>query len=325
MKPAILLTGTVVSLASALMLQPNFARAQPYPAKPIRIIVPFTPGGATDTAARIMAQALGNEHGWRFVVENRPGASGRIGTEVAARAPPDGYTLLMGSVAPNAIIPSAVANLPYDAVKDFAPITLLATSDYILAVHPSLPVKSVKDLIALTRSKPGQVNFASVGNISGAHMAGELFKQLAKVNIVHVPYKGPSAGVVAVLSGEVSFHFASGPTVLPHAKDGKVRLLASSGAKRSKFTPTLPAINETLPGHEATQWFAIMAPAGTSKDIIARLHPAIVTMVGTPKVIEQFAAVGSEPVGGTPEELMAFIKVEITKWSKVVKSGVSLD
>ena len=164
----------------------------------------------------------------------------------------------------------------------------------------------------------------NIGN-AGAHTAGELFKQLAKINIVHVPYKGPGAGVVAVLSGEVSFHFASGPTVLPHAKDGKVRLLASSGAKRSRFTPNLPAINETLPGHEATQWFAIMAPAGMGKDIIARLHPALVAIMGAPKVIEQFAAVGSEPVGSTPEELTAFIRAEVAKWSKVIKSGVSLD
>jgi tripartite-type tricarboxylate transporter receptor subunit TctC len=313
----------VASAATALVS--NTALAQAYPAKPIRLIVPFTPAGGTDTSARILAQVLADDLGWRFVVENRPGASGRIGTELAAKAPADGYTLLVGSVAPNAIIPSAVANLPYDAVKDFAPISLLVTSDFILAVHPSLPVKSVKDLVALARSKPGQINFSSVGNISGSHMTGELLKQLAKINIVHVAYKGPGAAVIAVLSGEASFYFGSGPTLTPHANAGRLRLLASTGSKRSKLSPGLPAVNETVPGHESTQWFGILAPAGISKDIVSKLHAAIATAARTPKVVDQFAAVGSESIGSSPAEFAAFIKAEITKWGKVVKSGVSLE
>jgi tripartite-type tricarboxylate transporter receptor subunit TctC len=313
----------VASAATALVS--NTALAQAYPAKPIRLIVPFTPAGGTDTSARILAQVLADDLGWRFVVENRPGASGRIGTELAAKAPADGYTLLVGSVAPNAIIPSAVANLPYDAVKDFAPISLLVTSDFILAVHPSLPVKSVKDLVALARSKPGQINFSSVGNISGSHMTGELLKQLAKINIVHVAYKGPGAAVIAVLSGEASFYFGSGPTLTPHANAGRLRLLASTGSKRSKLSPGLPAVNETVPGHESTQWFGILAPAGISKDIVSKLHAAIATAARTPKVVDQFAAVGSESIGSSPAEFAAFIKAEMTKWGKVVKSGVSLE
>ncbi len=313
----------VASTATALFS--NVAPAQPYPAKPIRLIVPFTPSGGTDASARILAQALTDDAGWRFVVENRPGASGRIGTEFAAKAPADGYTLLVGSVAPNAIIPSAVSNLPYDAVKDFAPVSLLVTSDFILAVHPSLPAKSVRDLIAIARSKPGQINFSSVGNISGSHMTGELLKQLAEINIVHVAYKGPGAAVIAVLSGEVSFYFGSGPTLTPQANAGRLRLLASTGSKRSQFNPGLPTVSETVPGHVSTQWFGILAPAGISKELVARLHAAIATAAKSPKVVEQFAAVGSESIGSSPEEFAAFIKAEMTKWGKVVKSGVSLE
>jgi tripartite-type tricarboxylate transporter receptor subunit TctC len=323
MNRGITLAWLVALAASAFVSSAVYAQA--YPAKPIRLIVPFTPSGGTDASARIMAQALTDDAGWRFVVENRPGASGRIGTELAAKAPADGYTLLVGSVAPNAIIPSAVSNLPYDAVKDFAPISLLVTSDFILAVHPSLPVKSVRDLVALARSKPGQINFSSVGNISGSHMTGELLKQLANINIVHVAYKGPGAAVVAVLSGEVSFYFGSGPTLTPHANAGRLRLLASTGSKRSQFNPGLPTVSETVPGHESTQWFGILAPAGISKDIVSKLHAAIATAVRTPKVTEQFTAVGSEAIGSSPSEFAAFIKSEMTKWGKVVKSGVSLE
>jgi tripartite-type tricarboxylate transporter receptor subunit TctC len=324
MKARIIAIATMAASA-ALPLMPGAASAQPYPAKPIRLIVPFTPSGGTDASARILAQALTDDAGWRFVVENRPGASGRIGTELAAKAPADGYTLLVGSVAPNAIIPSAVSNLPYDAVRDFAPISLLVTSDFILAVHPSLPARSVKDMVALARSKPGEINFSSVGNISGSHMTGELLKQLAKINIVHVAYKGPGAAVIAVLSGEVSFYFGSGPTLTPHANAGRLRLLASTGSKRSQFNPGLPTVSETVPGHESTQWFGILAPAGTSKEIISKLHGAIAAAARTPKVVEQFAAVVSESIGSSPAEFAAFIKAEMTKWGKVVKSGVSLE
>jgi tripartite-type tricarboxylate transporter receptor subunit TctC len=310
---------------AVLVLAPSAAFAQAFPSKPIRVIVPFTPAGGTDTAARIMAQAFADDLGWRMVIENRPGASGRIGTELAAKAPADGYTLLMGSVAPNAILPSAAANLPYDAVRDFAPISLLATSDFLLVVHPSLPAKSVRELIALARSKPGAVNFSSVGNASGSHLTGELLKQLARIDIVHVAYKGPPQAVVAVLSGEVSLYFGSGPTVIPHVNAGKLKALATTGAQRSRRFPNLPTVSETVPGHESTQWFGFLAPAGTPKDIIARVHAAIVAAAAKPKVAEQLAAVGSEPVANSPAEFAAFINAEIAKWGKVVKSGVPLE
>lgn len=297
-----------------------------YPSRPIRLVVPATPGGGSDVPARIMTQALSDDLGWRFVVDNRGGASGRIGTEIAAKVPADGYTLLLGSATPNAIVQSVVPNLPYDTLRDFVPISLIATSDFTLVAHPSLPVKSVQDLIVLAKRKPGQINFGSVGNISGAHVAGELLKQLAGINLVHVPYKGPGPAMVALLSGEVSLYFGSGPSVMPHAKTGKLRLIATAGWKRSKVFPDLPTVNETVPGHEATLWYGILAPAGTPKDIVSKLNTAIIKAGGTPKVTEQLAAVGMESVNNTPEVFTAFIKSEIAKWSKVVRaSGATID
>ncbi len=325
MKQAIIAFASLLA-AAPLTFVANTASAQVYPGKSIRLIVPWPPGGGTDSAGRIMAQALSDGLGGPVVVENRPGASGRIGTEFAAKAPADGYTLLMGSVAPNAILPGAYPKLPYDAVKDFAPISLIATSDYILVVHPSLPVKSVKDLIALARSKPGQINFASAGNGSVAHLAAELFKQLAKVDLVHVPYKGGGPAVTATLTGEMSLYFGSGPSVVPLAKAGRLRPIATTGAKRSETFPGLPTVGETVPGHEATQWFGMLAPAGTPLDIVSKLHAVIVKAVGTARMAQQLAAVGAEPISNSPEEFAAKIKADIAKWGRVVKaSGASLE
>ena len=314
-------------LASAVLaLISNTAPAQAYPTRSIRLIVPFPPGGATDTTGRIIAQALSEGLGQQVVPDNRSGATGRIGTELAAKAPADGYTLLLGSAGPNSILPGAYSKLPYDAVKDFAPISLIGSSDHVLVVHPSLPVKSVKDLIALARSKPGQLTFASAGNLSVAHLSAELFKQLAKVDMVHVAYKGGGPAIAAILTGEVSMYFGSAPTVVPHRKAGKLRLIATTGAKRSITFSELPTIGETLLGYAVTQWVGVLAPAGTPHDMISRLHAEIVKSVGTAKVAQQFAAVGSDPVTNSPEEFAAYIKTDIAKWSKVVKaSGVVLE
>lgn len=302
------------------------AFGQAYPSKPIRLIAPYPPGGGVDATARIVAQALSDALGQQVVVDNRGGASGRIGTEIAARAPADGYNLLLGSVAPNAIIPAAYSKLPYDAIKDFVPISLVAESDYILAVHPSLPVKSVKDLIALAKAKPGQIAFASTGNLGGPHLAGELFKQLAKVDMVHVAYKGGGPATVAILSGETSLIFGTGPTVVPHAKAGKLRLVATTGAKRSKTLPELPTVGETLPGHEVAQWYGILAPAGTPPEILSKLNSEIVKALGNPKVVQQLAGLGASAITTTPEQFTAHIKAEIAKWGKVVKSsGIPID
>ena len=300
--------------------------AQTYPTKPIRLIIAGTPSGGSDAPTRIVTQALSETYGWRFIIDYRAGASGRIGTEIAAKSPPDGYTLLVASATPNAVVPSAVPNLPYDAVNDFAPVSLIATSDFILSVHPSLPTKSVPELIALAKKKPGEINFATVGNVSGTHVTAELFKQLAGINIVHVPYKGPGPAVTALLGGEVSLYFASGPSVTAHAKAGRVRLLATAGQKRSRLFPELPTMNETVPGVEASLWFGIMAPARTARTTITTLHSAIAAEGSNSNVIEQLAKVGMESVNNTPAEFAAFVKAEIAKWGKVVKaSGMAIE
>jgi len=321
-----LVTSGLLSCFAAAALAPISAVGQAYPAKPIRLVVPATPGGGSDVPARIVTQALTDVLGWRFVVDNRGGASGRIGTQLAAKAPADGYTLLLGGATPNAVVQSVVPNLPYDTLRDFAPISLISTSDFTLVAHPSLPVNSIQDLITLAKSKPGQIRFGSVGNLSGAHVSGELLKQLAKIDLVHVPYKGPGLAMVAVLSGEVSLYFGSGPSVMPHAKTGKLRLIATAGRKRSRMFPDLPTVGETVPGHEAMLWYGILAPAGTPQDIISRLNTAIVTAGATPRVIDKLAGVAMESVNNSPEEFTAFIRSEIAKWGKVVKaSGTPVD
>ena len=294
------------------------AVAQPFPVKPIRVIVPFPPGGGTDATARILTQSLAESAGWQLVIENRPGATGRIGTEMAARAPADGYTWLLGTAGPNAILPSTRVKLPYDAIRDFAPVSLIDSADYALVVHPSLPIRNVKDLIAMAKARPGQIAFASAGNLSVAHLSGEFFKQFAGIDIVHVPYKGGGPAVVATLSGETALYFG-GPSVVHQSKAGKLRALGTTGAKRSKIFPDLPAIAETLPGYEISQWVGVLVPANTPKELITNLHATLTKAVSTSKVTQQFAAAGSQTVASTPEEFAAHIRKEITKWEKVVR------
>jgi len=294
------------------------AAAQAFPARPIRLIVPFPPGGGTDVSARILAQALAEGPGWQLVVENRPGATGRIGTELAAKAPPDGYTLLLGTAGPNAILPAAYPKLPYDALKDFAPVTLVDSADYVLVVHPSLPVRSVKDMIALARSKPGQITFASAGNLSVGHMAGELFKHYAKVDMTHIAYKGGGPAVIATVSGETAIYFG-GPSVVQQSKAGQLRAVAATGTRRSRVFPELPTIGETLPGYAIAQWVGVLAPAGTPRDIVSVLHATFAKVLTSPKVTEQFTNAGSERIASTPEEFSAHIRAEIAKWQKVLK------
>jgi tripartite-type tricarboxylate transporter receptor subunit TctC len=325
MKSGVIAIAALVASA-ALAFIPGAAPAQPYPTRSIRLIVPFPPGGATDTTSRIIAHALSAGLGQQVVVDNRPGATGRIGTELVAKAPADGYTLLFGSAGPNVILPGAYSKLPYDAVKDFAPISLIGHSDHVLVMHPSVPVKAVKDLVALARSKPGQLTFASAGNLSVAHMSAEFFNQIAKVNMVHIAYKGGGLAIIASFTGEVSMYFGGSPTVVPYRNSSKLRFVATTGAKRSKSFPELPTIGETLPGYEVTQWFGVLAPAATPNGIVSRLRAEIAKAVGNPKAAEQLEAVGTEPVSNSPEEFVAYIKAEIGKWSKVVKaSGMVLE
>ena len=297
----------------------GIAYAQSYPAKPVRLISPYPPGGGTDATARIIAQALGDQMGQQVIVDSRGGASGRIGTEVAAKSPPDGYTLVLGNVAPLAILPGSGMKLPYDAAKDFQPISLIATSDYILTVHPSLPARSVKELLALARSKPGALSYASSGNMGGPHLAGELINLLAKVNILHVPYKGNGPAAVALLTGESQLMFGSGPSVVPHIEGGKLRALATTGPKRTM--KELPTMAEFLPGYEVTQWYGILVPAGTPKDIVTRLHKEIASAVANRKHAEALTRLGTQPVSSTPEEFAAFIRSETAKYAKVIKAA----
>ena len=295
------------------------AIAQSYPTKPVRLISPYPPGGGTDATARIIAQALGDQMGQQVIVDSRGGASGRIGTEVAAKSPPDGYTLVLGNVAPLAILPGSGMKLNYEPLKDFQPVSLIATSDYILTVHPSLPARSVKELLALARAKPGALSYASSGNMGGPHLAGELINLLAKVNILHVPYKGNGPAAVALLTGESQLMFGSGPSVVPHIEAGKLRAIATTGPKRT--IKELPTMAEFLPGYEVTQWYGILVPAGTPKDIVARLHKEIVAAVANRKHAQALVRLGTQPLSNTPEEFATFIRSETAKYAKVIKAA----
>jgi tripartite-type tricarboxylate transporter receptor subunit TctC len=295
------------------------AMGQAYPSKSIRLIAPYPPGGGIDATARIMAQALTRQLGQQVVVENRPGATGRIGTEVAAKSPADGYTLLLGSGAPSAVIPSVVPNLPYDGVNDFAPISLVATTDYTLVVHPSLPVHSVKELLALARARPGELTYGSAGALSNVQLAGEFLKLSGKVNIREVPYKGVGPALVAVLTGEVAMAFGGGPGVAPHVQSKRLRAIATTGTKLRR--PDLPTIGETLPGYSVNQWYGVLAPAGTPRDIVNRLNKEIVRAMANPRLAQQFMNLGTDPATNTPEEFLAFIKSEMEKWRKVIRAA----
>jgi len=256
------------------------------------------------------------------VVENRGGASGNIGTELAAHAAPDGYTILMGNVAPNAINVSLFKNLPFDPVADFAPVSLVASTPNILVVHPSTPVRTVRELIALAKAKPGTLNFASAGVGSSSHLAGELFRILARAEIVHVPYKGAGPAMVDVLSGQVQLYFATMPAAMPHVKSGKLAPVAVTSARRSQALPDLVTIAESgVPGYEASTWYGALAPARTPRAVIARLHAEIVKIIADPTLRARLADQGFEPVGNSPEEFGAYIKSEITKWGKTIRDA----
>jgi tripartite-type tricarboxylate transporter receptor subunit TctC len=283
------------------------------------MIVPYSPGGGVDATARIIGRALTEHLDQQVIAENRPGAGGRIGTEIASKAPPDGYTLLLGSIAAIAIIPSSAPNLPYDAIKDFAPISLVATTDYTLVVHPSLPVHSVRELIRLAKAKPGQLTFASSGNLTASHLSGELLNLLGHVKITHVAYKGTGPAATAVLSGEVVMLFGSGPSVAPHVNAKRLRALATTGSKR--HSSNLPLMSETLPGFEVTQWYGVLAPSGTAQAIIDRLHREIARAIKDPKIVQQFARLGADAVSTTPQEFALLIKADIAKWRKIIRDA----
>ena len=318
----------LLACAAALVASEAFAQApSTYPVKPIRLIVPSNPGGGMDAAGRIVGRMLTEALGQQCIVDNRGQATGRVGTDAVARAAPDGYTLLLAGTTPLATVPSVDPKVTYDPVKDFAPISLVATSDFALAVHVSLPAKTMKEFTALARSKPGQINFASVGTGSGAHFTLELLKQLAKLDMLHVPYRGAALAATALLGGEVSGYFGSGPTLLPHVQAGRIRVLATTGLKRMAAFPGTPTTNEIVPGHFSYLWFGVAAPVGTPNEIIARLFDVITKGLHDPATTKVIAAAGAEPVvSASPQEFGEVIKSELVKWGKVAKAAnIKLD
>lgn len=292
-----------------------------YPAKPVRVIVSYSPGGATDIVARLVAAKLTEALGKPFVVENITGAGGIIGDSAAARAAPDGYTVL-GTSSTFAINPAVRAKLPYDPLKNFAPISLVASAPFMLVVHPSLPVKSVKELVALAKANPGKLDYASAGQGTAVHLAVELFSSLAGVKMMHIPYKGSGPALIDLLAGQVQLTFANVLSSRAHVQSGRLRALAVSSAKRSSVLPDLPTVAESgVPGYDTASWYAYLAPAGTPPVAIQRINSAIVRSVKSPEFSRRLAADGAEPVGSTPEEFGRFLAAEIARWHKVVKSA----
>jgi len=298
-----------------------------YPNKPVRMVVGFPPGQATDIVARAVAQKLTESLGQSVFVDNRPGAAGIIGTEVAIKAGGDGYTLLMSSSGPLAVNPGLYAKLPYDPLRDLAPITLVASVPLFLVAHPSLPANNVPELIALAKQRPGEINYASGGSGVTNHLVMEMFKSAAGVNLVHVPYKGGPPALTDLIAGQVSVMFETGPGALPHVRSGKLKALATGGARRSVAMPELATVAEQgIAGFDGVAWIGFVAPAGTPRAIVDRLNEETVKILALPDVRERFVSQGAEPVGNSPGEFAAYIKAEIAKWGKVIReSGAKVD
>jgi tripartite-type tricarboxylate transporter receptor subunit TctC len=311
--------------ATVLGVLPAPARAADalagFPSKPVRLIVPFTPGGSTDILARAVGQKLSESWGQPVVIDNRPGAGGIIGMELEAKAAPDGYTLVMGHVGTLAANPALYKSLPYDPVRDFAPITLIAMVPNVLVVGPAVSSRTVAELVALAKSKPGALDYGSGGNGSAAHLATEYFKLKAGVDLQHIPYKGTAPALADLLGGQIALMITGLPPVLPHVKSGKLRILGVASAQRLKQFPEIPTIAESgVSGYEATQWYGILAPAQTPKDLVARLNRDIVKALKEPTVAEKLASEGAEPVGNSPEQFAVFIKSEIDLWGRVIRA-----
>ena len=315
-----------ISVAALGLGFSSAACPQAYPSRTIRIIVPASPGGAADILSRTIAQKLSDAWGQQVLVDNRTGAAGIIGADAAAKAPNDGYTIMMGFAGVIAVNPSLYKTLPYDSVKDYAPVTLVAYSPLMLVVHPAVPANSVNELIALAKAKPGQLNFASTGSGSTQHLSAELFKSMAGISMTHIPYKGSSLAYPDLLAGNVSLMFENMLSMLPNAKSGKVRALAVTGAKRSAAMPELPTVGESVPGYSAVGWYGVLAPAGTDAAIVNKLSAEINRILKLPEVSERLSSLGAEPAGTTPEEFAAHIRTEIAKWGAVVRdSGARID
>ena len=314
------------ALAAALAAAAGGASAQSWPSKPIRFIVPWPPGGGADVLSRLITPKLSESVGRNFIIENRPGAAGNIGTEIAARAPADGYTIVFAYSGTHAINPGLYRKMPFKA-DDFAPISWLSQVPQVVVVHPALPVKNIRDLIALARARPGQLSYGSSGNGVVNHLAGELFKSMAGVNMVHVPYKGGAAASLAVLTGESPVILGEPAGVVPFINAGKLRAIAVTSGRRSLGMPQLPTVTESgLPGYEVTSWNGVLAPAGTPSDIMSRLNAEFVKVIRAPDMRERLLGMGFEPIGSSGEEFAAHIRAETVKWGKVVAAtGMKID
>ena len=319
------MTRTIAALALAMLA--SGAHAQAWPTKPIKWVVPFAPGGTTDILARTIGDKLAIALGQPVIIENKPGAGGGVGADYTAKAPADGYTIMGGTISTHAINASLYKSLPYDPVKDFAPITLIARVPNMLVVNPDVPVKNVAELIALMKASPAKYTFASSGNGTSQHLSGELFKTMAGVEMQHIPYKGSPPALQDVVGGQVTMTFDNITTAWPLAKGGKLRALAVTTAKRSSVAPEVPTLAESgLAGYEVGSWQGVFAPAGTPPEIVKRLNAEIVKIIRMPDVNEKLTALGAEPVGNTPEEFGALVRAEVGKWADVVKkSGAKVD
>ena len=318
----------LASIATAILLAASgLALAETYPAKPIHFIVPYPAGGPLDTVARLLGQKVSESVREPVIVENRPGAGGNIGADQVAKSAPDGYTILMGAVATHAINPTLYAKIPYDPVRDFAPVTQVASTPNVLVVNPSLPVANVKEFIAYAKAHPGALNFGSGSTGSAGHLAGELFKAMAGVQMVHVPYKGAGPAMQDLIGGRIQLMFDNLASSLAQMRAGKVKALAVTTAKRSSLAPELPTIAESgLPGFDISTWFGVFAPGGTPRDVVQRLHDELVKALADPAVRETMLKLGAEPVGSTPAEFAAYIRSEARKYAEVIKaSGARVD
>jgi tripartite-type tricarboxylate transporter receptor subunit TctC len=310
------------AIASALLFAVAQTGAQPYPSKPLKLIMPFPAGGPTDIVGRLIGQRLTESWGQNVVIDNRPGGGGLIGGQLAAKLPPDGYTIYLGGITTLVLSTYVHKSMPYDPQRDFLPVTQATMQPLLLMAHPTLPVKSLKEFLALARARPGEINYATSGPGGSGHLAGELLRGMTKINIVHVPYRGAPPAINDLIAGQVQSMFGSPLAVVPHIRNGKINVLAVTGQKRSLAVPNVPTFDEAgLPGYDASTWNGIMVPAGTPRAIIDRLHGEIAKILRAPNTAERLAIDGSVAVGSTPEEFSAFIKSEHVKWSRVVREA----
>ena len=313
-------------VVAAALVAPGEAPAQGYPTKSIRLVAPSTPGDAPDVIARLVAERLSAALGQQVVVENRPGAGGVVGSEIVAKSAPDGYTLIMGNAGSHGINAAVYSKLPYDILKDFAPVSQIAVAPNIFVVNPGLPVTTIPEFIAYAKARPGQLSYASGGNGSSSHMSMELLKSMAGIDVVHVPYKGSTPALTDVISGQDAVMSVNMPPAVPHVKSGRLRALAVTTRSRTPSMPDLPTVAESLPGYETVAWFGVLAPAGTPRDVVNRLSTEIARIARSPDMRERLEGMGAEPVGSTPEEFGAVMARDIAKWTALAKSvGIKID